>query len=222
MSSPPVAPKNPFNTHQSTGRPRQEEPSAEYLAKRRSIVDAAAVVFREKGYERGSLDDVAAVLGIRKASLYHYFSSKQVLLELIFHQALSSELDRLRLLAKIEDPAHRLSALIRFQIEVVVGERDHFSVFFDHLSKRNFESSGSDEGDTMRHVRALEREYFSTFVDIIRTAIDAEVIPAIDPWYGAQAILGMTSWVYKWFDPSRHDLDTLVESYIRLIVKSND
>lgn len=200
------------------GRPRQETPSAEFVAKRQKIVSAAAEVFREKGYVRGSLDDVAAVLGIRKPSLYHYVSSKQHLLQLIFHQALNEGLKRMRLLEEIGDPAERLARLIRLQVEAVASDRDHFTVFFDQFSSQDSTTVKSNSGDMAHQVRELEREYFSCFVSTVRAATEAGVIPPIDPAYGAQAIMGMTSWIYKWFDPARHDTETVIDVYTRLIL----
>lgn len=200
------------------GRPRQETPSAEFMAKRARIVSAAAEVFRQKGYARGSLDDVAAVLGIRKPSLYHYVSSKQHLLQLVFHQALTEALQRMRLLERIEDPAERLGGLIRLQVETVSSDRDHFTVFFDQFSRQDHRAVESDGGDLSRQVHELEREYFSGFVSIVRAASEAGVIPAVDPTYGAQAIIGMTSWIYKWFDPARHDAEAVIDTYVRLIL----
>ncbi len=200
------------------GRPHQDKPSAEFMAKRQKIVSAAAEVFREKGYAKGSLDDVAAALGIRKPSLYHYVSSKQHLLQLVFHQALNEGLERMRLLEQIEDPAERLAGLIRLQVEVVASDRDHFAVFFDQFSSQDPRTVESDGGDIARQVRELEREYFSGFVSTVLAAAEAGVIPAVDPTYGAQAIIGMTSWIYKWFDPVRHDAETIIDTYIRLIV----
>lgn len=187
------------------------------MAKRQMIVSAAAEVFRHKGYASGSLDDVAAVLGIRKPSLYHYIGSKQHLLQLVFHQALNQGLERMRQLEKIEDPAERLAGLIRLQVEAVASDRDHFTVFFDQFSQEISQNGG--DSDVARQVRELEREYFSGFVSTVRAAVEAGVIPAVDAVYGAQAIMGMTSWLYKWFDPARHEVAAVIDTCTRLIVR---
>lgn len=48
------------------------------------IMEIASALFRERGYDRTSLDDVAAGLSITKPSLYYHFSSKEdILLECI-------------------------------------------------------------------------------------------------------------------------------------------
>ena len=44
------------------------------------IMQAAAKVFAERGYHGATTQDIADVLGIRQASLYYYFPSKEVAL----------------------------------------------------------------------------------------------------------------------------------------------
>lgn len=207
-----------FRSYGGSERRGQETRSAEYVARRERIINAAASVFREKGYANGSLDDVAAALGIRKPSLYHYINSKQELLQLVFHHALNEGLKQIRTLAEIEDPAARLAALIRFQVKLVAGDLEHFTVFFDHLPNATVKSELIAQGKTAEQVHELQREYLATFVATVRAAVEGGAIAAVDPKYGAQAIMGMTSWVYKWFDPERHDAEIVADTCIRLLL----
>jgi AcrR family transcriptional regulator len=48
-----------------------------------AIVDAAANVFAERGYHGTSTQAIADVLGLRQASLYYYFPSKEAALALV-------------------------------------------------------------------------------------------------------------------------------------------
>ena len=45
------------------------------------IIDAAARVFAERGYHGATTQAIADVLGMRQASLYYYFPSKEAALE---------------------------------------------------------------------------------------------------------------------------------------------
>ncbi|HEY9064731.1 MAG TPA: TetR/AcrR family transcriptional regulator [Burkholderiaceae bacterium] len=55
-------------------------------AKREAILEVAAKVFQELGYERASMDEIAARVGGSKVTLYGYFSSKQqLLLDVVKH-----------------------------------------------------------------------------------------------------------------------------------------
>ncbi|MGC6388816.1 TetR/AcrR family transcriptional regulator C-terminal domain-containing protein [Ewingella sp. S1.OA.A_B6] len=49
-------------------------------ARREAIIEAAATLFKEMGYERASMNELARRLGGSKATLYSYFPSKESIL----------------------------------------------------------------------------------------------------------------------------------------------
>lgn len=201
----------PAKAPRGRGRPRLTEPSAEFVRRRVEIIETAARVFHARGYEAGSLDDVAAELDLRKASLYYYVDSKAQLLYWIFDRAISLALQRLDELSQIQDPADRLAAFIVHQVSVVAEERSLFTVFFE--SRPRLDSEYEEE------IRRKERRYLQHYVSAVSLAMDAGVLPRMDPRFGAQAILGMSSWVYKWFDPSSDDWRRLASDFIELILR---
>ncbi len=192
------------------GRPRNVEPSPEFVARMSEIVETAARVFQAKGYDAGSLDDVAAALDLRKASLYYYVHSKAELLYRVFDRAITLALARLSDALLIDDPRRRLEALIRDQTVNVAREPAFFTVFFDQRPRL----APTYESD----IRAKERQYLRVFREAVESAVDQGSLPPVDPRYGAQAILGMTNWVYKWFDPSRDDPERFATTCIELLL----
>ena len=185
------------------GRPRQEQPSAAYYAKQAEIIDVAIGVFKQRGFEQGSLDDVAAALGTGRASLYHYVPSKAHLLYLIFDRAISTTLATMEQLAATPDPVERLRALVRHQVHTIAANPALFIVFFGDrpaLDQR-YEAE----------IRTKERRLLRYLIDAVKAASAVGVIPKTDPRHGAQAILGMTSWFHKWYDPERDDPDAFAD-----------
>lgn len=53
------------------------------------ILEQALALFTDKGYEGTSMDDIAAAVGIRKASLYAHFSGKEAIFAAIFADILT-------------------------------------------------------------------------------------------------------------------------------------
>lgn len=184
-------------------------PSDAYLARQAEIVDVAIGVFRERGFDQGTLDDVAASLGTGRASLYHYVPSKAHLLYLIFDRAISTTLETMGQLATIADPAERLRALMRQQVLTIASNPALFIVFFGDrpaLEKR-YEAE----------IRPKERRLLRYLIEAVSAASGAGVIPPTDPRLAAQAILGMTSWFHKWYDPARDDPEAFAAVCERLI-----
>jgi AcrR family transcriptional regulator len=61
------------------GRPRKEE-----------ILDVATRLFAEHGYDGTSMNDVAERVGMRKASLFYHFSTKDTLYEAVLERLVAS------------------------------------------------------------------------------------------------------------------------------------
>lgn len=77
---------------------RQSERSAATID---GIVSAARKLFMTRGFEAVSIDDIAAAVGIAKGGVYHHFSSKQSIFEVVLDRVqaeLASQLN-LRLAA---------------------------------------------------------------------------------------------------------------------------
>ena len=55
--------------------------------KRQQILAAAVRVFAERGYETSRVGDVASEAGVAYGLVYHYFSSKEAVLEEVFREA---------------------------------------------------------------------------------------------------------------------------------------
>lgn len=62
-------------------------------AKRDAIVEAAAAVFRESGFEGASMAEIASRVGGSKATLYGYFGSKEDLFIEVMHGQAKSHFD---------------------------------------------------------------------------------------------------------------------------------
>jgi TetR/AcrR family fatty acid metabolism transcriptional regulator len=68
--------------------------------RRTRIVDAAVHVFARKGYHAARVGDIAAEAGVAHGLLYHYFASKEELLETIFRETWT---ELLRALERVEE-----------------------------------------------------------------------------------------------------------------------
>lgn len=196
------------------GRPRHEQPSQEYETKRREVVSVASEVFRMQGYDAGTLDDVAAAMNLRKASLYYYVKSKADLLRLIFDRAIDRSLEQIEEYSAIEDPRTRLEALIRHQARTVANDPALFAVFFDHRAGL--------KGDDAADIATKERRYLRHFIVAVEDAMDANVLPKADPRMVAATLIGMSSWVYKWMDPVRDDPVAFADLCVQLILRPRD
>jgi TetR/AcrR family transcriptional regulator, fatty acid metabolism regulator protein len=73
--------------------------------KRRLILDAAVRVFARKGFHTARVGDIAEEAGVAHGLLYHYFSSKDEVLETIFRENWSLLLERIHAVEASAEPA---------------------------------------------------------------------------------------------------------------------
>jgi AcrR family transcriptional regulator len=193
------------------GRPRLEAPSIEHLERLGDILAKASEVFDAKGYEAGTLEDVAQAMGMRKAGLYHYVRSKSHLLYLLFDRAWELGFQRVADIPAIADPGERLAALIRAHVDLIAEQKSLFTVFFGHRPR--FDDAAEQS------FLEKERRYVGIFARAVRDAAQAGLIPRVDPRRGAMAVMGMTSWVYKWYDPTSVTAAQIGDDFVALILR---
>src|SRR3954467_9182581 len=73
--------------------------------KRRLILAAAVRVFARKGYHAARVGDIAEEAGVAHGLLYHYFASKEQLLETVFRETWSELLETIASVADSGEPA---------------------------------------------------------------------------------------------------------------------
>jgi TetR/AcrR family transcriptional regulator, fatty acid metabolism regulator protein len=73
--------------------------------KRRLILGAAVRVFARKGYHSSRVGDIAEEAGVAHGLLYHYFASKEELLETVFRETWSELLEAFARVAGSDEPA---------------------------------------------------------------------------------------------------------------------
>jgi AcrR family transcriptional regulator len=81
--------------------------------RRAEICRTAAQIILEQGYDATSVNDIARALGMTKAGLYHYISSKEALLFEIMSFGMDQiEAEVVAPLAGVSDPEERLRQIL--------------------------------------------------------------------------------------------------------------
>lgn len=73
--------------------------------KRRQLLDAAVRVFARKGYHASRVGDIAVEAGVAHGLLYHYFASKDQVLEAVFRENWSVLQARIASVEETDEPA---------------------------------------------------------------------------------------------------------------------
>jgi AcrR family transcriptional regulator len=107
------------------GRPRER-----HAARRDEILRAAAAVFAAKGFHGASMRDIAQRLRLQQAAIYHYFSSKEALLEEICRIGIGEFRAALGAIAARDLPAREKIRLgVHAHLEPLLAQRYYVSAF---------------------------------------------------------------------------------------------
>ena len=92
---------------------------------RDEILEAAAQIFSQKGYNATSMSDIASAVNLQKASLYHHISSKQEILLSLLDEALDLLTGRMNEVLFQPLPADRkLKIAMEIYLETLAEQRD--------------------------------------------------------------------------------------------------
>jgi AcrR family transcriptional regulator len=175
------------------------------------IIDAAARVFAERGFHGATTQDIADVLGIRQASLYYYFPSKEGALELVCLHGVGGFFEVAKAIAAGPGTAaEKLSRLIKSHLSPLVDRSDFVRVFLNerqHLPAESRRRIG-------KWSRGLER----VFEDVLKEGVRrGEFRSDLDTRLAALATLGMANAVASWFRKEDVAVDRISAEFVRLI-----
>lgn len=102
-------------TTQGAGRPRSSQRRRPGETAREEILDASAELFTTQGYASTSTRTIANAVGVRQATIYHYFGTKDDILEALLSGTVTGTLEAAAAIRRVvDDPATRLHALAWF------------------------------------------------------------------------------------------------------------
>lgn len=102
---------------------RKKASLSDTLAIKASIVDKAESLFRDVGYSKTTVAEIAKSLGMSQANVYRYFPTKAAINEVICERVVTRIEDRCKsIIDKDSDPKQAIS---KFQIEYYRAVRDN-------------------------------------------------------------------------------------------------
>jgi AcrR family transcriptional regulator len=163
--------------------------------KRLHLLEAAARVFSEVGYDGASMRRIAAEAAVSPAGIYNYVAGKEELLYWIQYHTFDSLLQDLESnLEDVVDPQERLATAVR----------NHVRHFGEHMHElkvcaRELETL---EGEAYDAVHERRRTYFEVVHQLVRDLKPTSGV-RLDSWIATANLFGMINWFYQWYDAGR-------------------
>lgn len=167
----------------------------DYDDKKQDILDRAAALFAEKGFQTTSMIDVARACGASKSKLYHYFSSKEELLYAITSEHIESMYADLSTVATLPLPAEeRFSRFITTFVQRAADSRDEHLVLM-----KDVVFLPDDKHDELSRLEGRIVEVLIGLLEEINPGL-LKPVKAKTPY--AMLLFGMLIWTFTWYEKS--------------------
>ncbi len=172
----------------------------EYESRRAELLKAAAKIFLEKGFRATSLDDIARIVGINRASLYYYVSGKEELFREINRDAtLENVLMAERIFKGAGSAREKLRA---FMVALMESFERHYPYLYVYIQE-DMTRVSSDRTRWGKEMNALARRFDEAVTGIVLSGFAPK--PSLAERRRARVLafgmIGLCNWSHRWFRP---------------------
>jgi TetR/AcrR family transcriptional regulator, cholesterol catabolism regulator len=178
---------------------------------RDDILDAAAQVFRQKGFHGASMSAIADAVNLQKASLYHHVASKQEILLALLERALGLLTNHIAAIVSQPIPAdQKLRQMICAYLCALAENADLTTVLL-------FEHRSLDKKSHARHVPQRDK-FEKLWRDTVDEGVAAGLFACPDSGMAVRALMGVMNWTLTWYRPGgEKSMDEIADEYADLM-----
>lgn len=179
------------------------------LERKAEIVKAARHLFQTKEYDKMTIQDVMNHLGISKGAIYHYFKSKEELLEAVVEDIVNGHLEKMQTLIQ-ETKGTTLQ-----KMQIILEKSNEFAAqsVLQQLHKK---------GNEALHLRLLAATLIKQaplYAKLIQLGCEEGIFQTEYPLECAEFILSAVQFltdigIYPW---AKKDLDRRIQAFPKLI-----
>lgn len=198
------------------GRPRKTLDERDDGNRRVELVNAAARLFRRKGFDGTSTRDIAAAVGMHSGSPFYHFKSKGALLYAVMDEGMRSAIARqtaaLNTAAQAApDAAALLRVLIRNHFDVLLGPGSDFIPVMLYESR-------SITARQRASLAKLQGDYESVWEPVLQ-ALNGDGRLQCPVKLARLLMFGALNWSVQWFDAKKGaSLDELADAAMALFI----
>ena len=176
------------------------------------LLDQAAQLFLQKGYERTTVRDLASAVGIQSGSIFHHFSSKEDILKAVMSEALVYFIEELCAAIEVaQSPRDRLLACISSELQFTIGP-DTTAVMSLLISE--WRSLSEDARVDILNYRT---RYEQQWLDVLNNAKEVGLVDG-DVFVMRRLLAGAIHWTTTWFQlDGELSLEALANETLHLV-----
>ena len=180
---------------------------------KRRIFTTAIKLFAEKGYESTGIEEITAVAGVAKGSLYYHFETKEELFDMLLEEGAKLLNNSIEIKTRhCENAKEKLKAIIMVQIKSIIRYQDFVTVIINNML-----------GETPRTIKCQKalNEYISNISKVIQEGIDEGLFYDGDAEGIAFGIFGVnfSSLLYLMKKEGNVTEEQMYKSYVETVIR---
>ena len=180
---------------------------------KRRIFNTAIKIFSEKGYDNAGVDEIAAIAGVAKGSLYYHFSKKEDIFDMLLEEGIKLLKNNIDIKTRDCNTAlDKIKQVILIQVKVTVKYEAFLNVIFSQIW-------GEEEKN--KKCKAAVFEYIKIIEKIIEEGIESGEFYEGDVEALASGIFGVTcsSLIYRLKRKRDVDVEKIYQGFINTVIK---
>lgn len=180
---------------------------------KRRIFNTAIKIFSEKGYDNSSVEEITAIAGVAKGSLYYHFSKKEDIFDMLLDEGLKLLKNNIEIKTRqCNNALEKIKAVILIQIKISVKYEDFLNVVLSQIW-------GEEEKN--KKCKKAVFEYIKIIEKIIKEGIEKDEFYDGDVEAIASGIVGVTatSLIYRLKNNKELDIESVYKGFINTVVR---
>jgi AcrR family transcriptional regulator len=182
------------------------------MSSKELIFQAAAKLFKEKGYAATSMRELALQVGLEASSLYNHIKSKEEILQEICLRNAGKFTQGMKNIQENSDlnALQKLESIIRLHVQIASEDISSVTVFNDEW-KHLKEPALSD-------FLKLRKQYEQSVKSILQDGIEKEVLKKVDIEVALFSFLTSLRWIHYKFVKGRISSERLTENLKNILI----
>lgn len=181
---------------------------------KRRIFNTAVKLFSDKGYDNASVEEITAIAGVAKGSLYYHFAKKEDIFDLILQEGMKLLRNSIEIKTRnCESSLDKIKAIILVEIKVIVRYEDFLNVVLSQIW-------GEEEKN--KKCKKAVFEYIKIIEEIVQEGIENGEFYDGDVEAISAGIFGVTcsSLIYRLKRNREVDVETIYNGFINSVTRT--
>ena len=195
-------------------RPRPAPARPEDESRRNELIAESARLFREKGYDKTTVRDIAAAVGMQAGSWFYHFKSKQEILLAIMEQGMTRSLQEIEAIAAQSlPPRAALRELVLAHLKTLLAPNHDF------IPVLLYEARALDQAERAKIVALTDRyeAIWDEVIEALHRSGDWAMPTKLDRLF----LFGTLNWTTQWFRAGAGvSIEELADQSVQFLLRS--